>query len=272
MRNQTGNLGALRPYNPDVSAEIEGRVETLESLMADVLRVSRETALKIDRLSAELDRRSREADLRIDRLSAELDRRSREADLRMDRLSAEMRAFKDEMRVFKFKDEMQAFREEARNERREMNKRWGDLAASLGTLVEDVVAPSVPRVLREVFGCPAEMIEFSGVRVKRKHPTEFDRNREFDTVAAGCGYFLTVESKVRLDIAVVNAFVESLPEVKEYFPEFTARGYRFAGAAAALYVDPSVIAFAEKRGLIVLGTAEDLMTVLNTPGFTPKFF
>jgi hypothetical protein len=228
-----------------VSAEIEARVETLESLMADVLRVSRET------------------DLRINRLSAEIERVSRNTSLEIDRLSREMSAFKEEM---------QAFREETRNDRREMNKRWGDLAASLGTLVEDVVAPSVPRVLREVFGCPVEAIEFSGVRVKRKHPTEPNRNREFDTVAAGCGYFLTVESKVRLDISAVNEFAASLPEVKEYFPEFAARSYRFAGAAAGLYVDPSVVAFAEKRGLIVLGTAEDLMTVLNTPGFTPKFF
>lgn len=213
--------------------------------MADVLRVSRET------------------DLRINRLSAEIERVSRNTSLEIDRLSREMSAFKEEM---------QAFREETRNDRREMNKRWGDLAASLGTLVEDVVAPSVPRVLREVFGCPVEAIEFSGVRVKRKHPTEPNRNREFDTVAAGCGYFLTVESKVRLDISAVNEFAASLPEVKEYFPEFAARSYRFAGAAAGLYVDPSVVAFAEKRGLIVLGTAEDLMTVLNTPGFTPKFF
>lgn len=242
-----------------MSAELEARVETLESLMADVLRVSRETDLRISRLSAEIERVSRNTSLEIDRLSRE-----------MSAFKEEMSAFKEEMRAFKA--EMQAFREETRNDRREMNKRWGELAASLGTLVEDVVAPSVPRVLREVFGCPVEAIEFSGVRVKRKHPTEPNRNREFDTVAAGCSYFLTVESKVRLDISAVNEFAASLPEVKEYFPEFAARGYRFAGAAAGLYVDPIVVAFAEKRGSIVLGTAEDLMTVLNTPGFTPKFF
>lgn len=241
--------------------------------MADVLRVSRETALKIERLSMELDRRSREADLRMDRLSAE-----------MRAFKDEMRAFKDEMLVFKdemlvfkdemrgFKNEMQAFREEARNERREMNKRWGDLAASLGTLVEDVVAPSVPRVLREVFGCPAEAIEFSGVRVRRKHPTIPDRNREFDTIAAGCSVFLTVESKSRPTVADVNDFVDRLPEVKDYFPDYAARGFRFVGALASLYIDPSLVNYAERRGLIVLGTGDDLMTVLNAPGFVPQAF
>jgi hypothetical protein len=203
-----------------VSLELEPRVETLEALMADTLRVVRATSLEVDRLSRE------------------------------------MREFKDEMRSFKA----------------EINKRWGDLAASLGTVVEDIVAPSIPRVLREVFACPAEAIEFSAVRLRRKHPTLSDYNREFDTVAAGCSYFLTVESKIRLDIGAVNEFAGRLPEVKEFFPEFAARGYRFVGAVAGLYVDPSVAAFAEKRGLIVLGTGDDLMTVLNSPGFTPRAY
>lgn len=132
-----------------------------------------------------------------------------------------MLAFKDEMRAFK--DEMLAFREEARDERREMNKRWGDLAASLGILVEDIVAPSVPCVLREVFGCAADAVEFSAVRLKRKHPASPERNREFDALAAGCGYVLIVESKTKPDIAAVNECADRLPEAKEYFPEFAAR-------------------------------------------------
>jgi hypothetical protein len=33
-----------------------------------------------------------------------------------------------------------------------------------------------------------------------------------------------------------------------------------------------VVAFAEKLGLIVLGTGDDLMVVLNSPGFTPSAY
>ena len=36
-------------------------------------------------------------------------------------------------------------REEAARERREMNKRWGELANKMGTVVEDIVAPSIRR-------------------------------------------------------------------------------------------------------------------------------
>ncbi len=46
--------------------------------------------------------------------------------LQVDRLSQEMRAFKEENRAFRI----------------EMNKRWGDLSASLGLLVENIVAPA----------------------------------------------------------------------------------------------------------------------------------
>ncbi len=33
------------------------------------------------------------------------------------------------------------------------SKRWGELANKMGTVVEDIVAPSVRRLAREVFEC-----------------------------------------------------------------------------------------------------------------------
>ena len=224
-----------------MSIELEARVERLEVLMAETLRIVSATSLQVDRLSQE-----------------------------MRAFKDEMSAFKDEMRAFK--DEMRAFKDESRASRIEMNKRWGELSAKLGLLVENIVAPSVPRILGEVFACPEETIEFLGLRLRRKHPSLPGRNREFDAVAAGCGYVLIVESKVQLDARAVAEFAERLPEAREFFPEFADKGYRFAGAVASLYVDPSVVAFAEKLGLVVLGTGDDLMAVLNSSGFTPRAY
>lgn len=39
---------------------------------------------------------------------------------------------------------------------------------------------------------------------------------------------------------------------------------------ASLNVDLSVVAFDEKRGLIMLGTGDDLTTVLNSPDFVSR--
>ncbi|MGA7878567.1 MAG: hypothetical protein WCA08_23105 [Desulfoferrobacter sp.] len=61
------------------------------------------------------------------------------------RLSVEMREFKDEMREFKDRSEQ---------DRRQMNRKWGELANKMGTLIEDIVAPNLPRVAKEVFDCP----------------------------------------------------------------------------------------------------------------------
>jgi hypothetical protein len=245
-----------------MSVELETRVETLEALMADTLRIVGATSLRVDRLSQEMLAFKDEMRGFKDEMLAFKD---------------EMRGFKDEMLAFKdemlaFKDEMRDFKDETRASRIEMNKRWGDLSASLGLLVENIVAPSVPRVLSKVFGCSKEATEFLAVRVRRKHPSLPGRNREFDTVAVGCGYILIVESKVQLDSRAVAEFADRLPEAREYFPEFVAGGNRLVGAVAGLYVEPSVVAFAEKLGLIVLGTGGDLMEVLNSSGFAPKTY
>ena len=263
--------------------------------MADALRIVSATSQQVDRLSQEMrafkdelnaDTRAFKAEMLAFKDELNADTRAFKAEMLAfkDELNAdtrafkaEMRAFKDEMRAFKdemraFKEEMRAFKEETRASRIEMNKRWGDLSASLGLLVENIVAPSVPRVLSKVFACSKESIELLGVRLRRKHPSLPGRNREFDAAAVGCGYVLIVESKVQLDSRAVAEFADRLPEAREYFPEYVAEGNRFVGAVAGLYVEPSVVAFAEKLGLIVLGTGDDLMEVLNSPDFTPRTY
>ena len=42
--------------------------------------------------------------------------------------------------------------QEGARERREMNKRWDELANKMGTVVEDIVAPSIRRLARACGG------------------------------------------------------------------------------------------------------------------------
>ena len=48
---------------------------------------------------------------------------------------------------------LEAREQQAARERQEMNKRWGELANKMGTVVEDIVAPSIRRLAREMFDC-----------------------------------------------------------------------------------------------------------------------
>jgi len=93
-------------------------------------------------------------------------------------LSSEMNDFKDEMRDFKdemrdFKDEMRDFKSmveadiaESRADRKAMNKKWGELANKMGTVVEDIVAPCIGGVAREYF--QVAEFDYFAIRLQKK--------------------------------------------------------------------------------------------------------
>jgi hypothetical protein len=224
----------------------EQRVTNLEELMAQVLRT-------VDRVDRQVERTSREM---------------RVFQNEMDSFKNEMRVFKNEMRDFK--NEMGDFKDEMSSFKNEINKKWGDLANKMGTMAEDLVAPSVPRVLRQTVGCPNGHIESQAVRVQRTHPADKARSREFDVVAVCGQYVLINETKSRLNARDVEDFVHVMQEAREFFPEYADK--TFIGALASLHVDQSVARYGEKQGLIMLGFGERMMDVLNTSGFRPQEF
>ena len=128
----------------------------------------------------------------------------------------EMRGFKDEMREFKdemkeFKDEMKEFKDEMREDRRNMNKKWGEIVNKMGTLVEDIIAPNIPRIAREYFKC--EDMEFFGLRVTKRNSKDKSKSREFDIIAV-CGDTVIInETKSSPRVDYINEFLEILKEV-----------------------------------------------------------
>ena len=84
-------------------------------------------------------------------------------------------------------------REAAARERREMNKRWGELANKWGTVVEDIVAPSTRRLAREVFDCGRQ--RYFATRVSRSRSDDPAREREFDALYVGTRAVLLNETK-----------------------------------------------------------------------------
>ena len=194
-----------------------------------------------------------------------------EAELRA--FGEDTQAFKEEMRAYRettqadtaaFKEEMRAFKEEGRQQNREMNRRWGELANKLGTLVEDLVAPSLPRIVREVLG--QEVMDLS-VRRKRRLPD--GRTRECDALAITPETVCLASVKSRLRSADIDHLLhDELPAFRTFFPEYQA--LPLVGLVASLAVDDSVLRHAERQGLIVLAIGDQLMEVQNTPGFIPR--
>jgi hypothetical protein len=143
-------------------------------------------------------------------------------------------AMRTDMAVNKLSEEMREFKDETRRDRQRMNKQWGELANRLGTLVEDIVAPSLPRVAAEQFGCDAP--ELFVVRVVRRVGAE---TREYDAMLVCPDLVLINETKSRLQAAHIDELLDKLAELPRFYPEYQDR--RIVGVLASLYPDTSVI-------------------------------
>lgn len=199
-----------------------------------------------------------------------------EAELRsfkdeMKEFKSEMREFKDEMKDFKdemkdFKGEIKEFKNETREANREMNRRWGELANKMGTMVEDLVAPSLPRIVQGMLGQ-----EVADLSVRRKRRLQDGRTWEFDGIVVTAGRQVGLNStKSTLRSADVDHFAKEVAAFRVFFPEYA--NYPVVGILASLTVEDSVLNYAERCGLIVLGIGDELMEIKNRPGFSPKFW
>lgn len=130
-----------------------------------------------------------EVEERIGKLEAVLGRFIVQTDMMLKRMEQDTATFKEEVHrgqqardkdMQKFREEMQAdrhnFEQNLERVQREIqedlqdykitsNKRWGELANRLGTVVEDIVAPNLPTIAQLYFGC--KEIDFFGLRIKR---------------------------------------------------------------------------------------------------------
>jgi len=163
--------------------------------------------------------------------------------------------------------DLAAWREENRQETRRLNKQLGEIANKQGRMAEDLAAPSICRILKEVLRVDDNEICVSNVRVRRRHP-DGKSVREFDVIAE-CGEVVLVnETKSTLSPADVDHLLKTLTDVKTYFPEYRHR--RLMGSVATLYVDESLVTYASSKGILVLAVGDELMDVMNPPGFTPR--
>jgi hypothetical protein len=188
-----------------------------------------------------------------------------------ERSEREMTDFKTEMQASRerseremtdFKTEMADFKAEMRADRREMNKRWGEIANRLGTIVEDIVLPNIPRIAREHFG--TDKLEFISARIRKRHPTEPDWMREFDVIAAWPGAVLFNETKggaMRPEyLTHFAAFVKS-GDFFGFFPEYTGR--RLIPVFSALALAESDVRYLTREGIYALTMGDETMEIVN---------
>jgi hypothetical protein len=168
----------------------------------------------------------------------------------------EMKA-KDEMKAFKdFKDEMLAFRKEAKEEARQRNREWTNLAKKMGTLVEDLIAPALRPVLKKYFDCEVTM---EGQRMFRRIE---GNDYEIDAIAACDDKVFMVEVRSTPRLQDVSEFVDKSKRFFDFFPEY--KGKRLIIIFGSITFPERVIEEASKSGIYVLAWKEwEYMDILN---------
>jgi hypothetical protein len=141
-------------------------------------------------------------------------------------------------------------------------KQWGEIAQKLGTFVEDIVAPNIPRLGQQIFGLNGEPEElFSAARLRVWHPQDKSRMREFDYIYATRQGWIVVESKNDPKLKDVESFCQMLAEVKEYFPQYAS--LPLFPIFASLSVPDHVVKYCTRHRIYALGLAPDTMKLLN---------
>jgi hypothetical protein len=154
------------------------------------------------------------------------------------------------------KEDFQIFKEEMRNDRRENNKRWGELANKMGTLVEDLVAPALRPVLKKYFQCDPIL---EGQRIRRR---KGDQTYEVDALVVSTDLVFLVEVRSSPRVQHIEEMIEKMDRFFFFFPEY--EGKRLIPILASLSFPGEVLRYGSKKKIYLMGWKEwEYMDILN---------
>jgi len=245
---------------------VEQDVTNLKTDMAELRDIVRELALSQQRTEIELQ------NFKEFVLTSQANWEQRWAKLEQERKMEQQEREKERQALLQFQQSVSEFQKSVsefkqsvledsqrwEKERREMNKRWGELANKMGTLVEDIVAPNIRRVAKELFG--VEEIDFSVRRVVH-HPTDKSRLKDFDALLIGADAIVLNETKSTVRQSYIDDFIAFIPTVFEYLPEHT--GKRVIPVFSSLYIPEQFVRYLTANKIYAMAMGDDTMEILN---------
>jgi uncharacterized protein YhaN len=223
--------------------EIVERVDRLESVFASFMERTEEALADIRASTAEI----RASNLRTDAILLEMQRQ----------------AEKDRQQAEKDRQQAEKDRQQAEKDRKDFNKRLAELSDSMGTLVEDMVAPNARRIASEIF--PGDPVMRLAQRLRQVHPADPGRMIEIDLLAAGRQHLMLVEAKRRLNPEKIREFLEWIASVPEFLPEYA--GHKLVPVVASVTIEPSVITFLNRAKVYGVAMGDETMELVNLGQF-----
>ena len=235
----------------------EDRVINLEATLARFIEHTDLIVAAIHEDIAEIRASHARTDRQLLEMQQQADKERQQAD------KERQRADKDRQRADKDRQRADKDRQRAEKDRKDFNKRLAEISDSMGTLIEDMVAPCGFQLARTVFG--SEEAQTCAIRVKRKHPARPGEVMELDLLAIGPSKLLVVEAKGRIDDAAVAEYRDKLKRFPEFFPELA--GKTLCAAVASVYLESSVVAFLNREQVYGIAMGDEVMEVVNLGQF-----
>jgi hypothetical protein len=154
-------------------------------------------------------------------------------------------------------------RQRADKDRKDYNKRLAELSDSMGTLIEDMVAPNARRIASEIF--PNDPVINIAQRVRRTLPSDRSQMAEVDLLVAGQEHLMIVEAKRRLDSEKVREFQERVNSLRPFFPEYAK--HKLIPVVASVTIDPSVLTFLNRQKVYGVAMGDETMELVNLGQF-----
>jgi hypothetical protein len=127
-------------------------------------------------------------------------------------------------------------------------------------VAEDIVAPNLPRIALEQFGCPDEPDDFM-VRRWVRHKLDNSKRREFGVVVVYPEKVLINETKATPRLNYIDDFIAVMADIYGYFPEY--QGKEIIPIFAGLFIPDNLLRYLTKHRIYALGMGEQTMELLN---------
>lgn len=236
-------------------SSVAERVDRLEEALMRLLYIQQKTEIELQNFKNEMKEFKEEMKAFKDEMKVFKDE--------MLAFKDEMKAFKDEMRVFKdemlaFKDEMREFKDWSKKNIENLNWQWGNLANRLGTLVEDIFAPSIDRALERYFGVLPDVIDVKKL-VRRE-----GKSLEIDILALSekeqKAYVVEVKSNPDRK-EYIEEFLEKLKGIPEFLPQLAP--YTLVGIYAGLTMSDQTVALLTRKKIYAMVFRGDFLEIVN---------
>lgn len=232
----------------------EERVDRLEvafeQFMAQTSAITTRLDTNLTRLERMIERHIAQSEKNVQ--SAAQD--TRDLNARLEQYTA--RADQDAQRLT---NQVEQYIARADQETHDLRKQMGELGNRLGTIVEDMIVPSIRRIAREELNCGAEKLF-----LPRATATRADgRRREFDALYVGEKAILLNESKATVRPEYAKEFVEFLHsgEFSQYFPEYL--GKTVVPVFSSINIPDDTVTYLTKNKIYAVGMGDEEMAVLN---------